>query len=83
MRVREIFHNQSERQAHCRCGLQCEDGIPIRVRVRVRLCCFEPLMTTGIEPGSEHLYPIRVRIGVTVRVRVRFVGLGLENVFEG
>ena len=28
----------------------------VRVRVRVRYV-FEPLMTTGIEPGSEHFHP--------------------------
>ena len=42
------------------------DGVKVRVRVRY---VFEPLMTTGIEPGSERFY---LRPWLRVRVRTFF-----------
>ena len=65
----------------------CRVGVRITFRVGVRFV-FEPLMTTGIEPRSERVYPtawLRVRVRVRGRCRVRVRGRGrgrVRTIFE-
>ena len=43
--------------ARVRARVRASASARVRIRFRVRVKTFEPLMTTGTEPGSDRFYP--------------------------